>query len=171
MIKLIKPDKNYLQSYIDAFLEYKKYNITNYNFSNPLEYDIFEKFERYEFERDIPKDHVGSLYCWLVDDEKEMFIGEINIRYRLNDNLLKRGGNIGYGVRKDQWGKGYGTLMLDKALAKAKELGLERVLITCDDNNIASARVMEKNGFVLEDKIENIIDCKKITTRRYWKTI
>ena len=92
MIKLIKPDKNYLQSYTDAFLEYKKYNITNYNFSNPLEYDIFEKFERYEFERDIPKDHVGSLYCWLVDDEKGMFIGEINIRYRLNDNLLKRGG-------------------------------------------------------------------------------
>ena len=53
------------------------------------------------------------------------------------------------------------------ALEKAKDLGLEQVLITCDDQNLASSRVMEKNGCVLRDKIENIIDEKRILTRRY----
>ena len=63
--------------------------------------------------------------------------------------------------------------MLQLALEIAKEMNLSRVLITCNDNNIASARVMEKNGFVLEDKVlvYSEEDGKEILTRRYWKTI
>ena len=55
--------------------------------------------------------------------------------------------------------------------ATAKKLGLSRVLLTCNDTNLASARVMEKNGFVLADKIENNFDGETLITRRYWKTI
>ena len=58
--------------------------------------------------------------------------------------------------------------MLALALKKAKQLKLEKVLITCDDTNPASARVIEKNGGVLENKVTNIIDDKPIVTRRYW---
>ena len=59
------------------------------------------------------------------------------------------------------------------ALKIAKEMNLSRVLITCNDDNIASAHVMEKNGFVLEDKVLVFSeeDGKEILTRRYWKTI
>ena len=80
---------------------------------------------------------------------------------------MRYAGHIGYGVRCSEWNKGYGTLMLKLALEKAKEMGLSKVLLTCDDDNPASAKVMEKNGAVLQDKIENIIDGKKIITRRY----
>lgn len=61
--------------------------------------------------------------------------------------------------------------MLELALVEAKKIGLTKVLITCDDNNVGSARVMEKNGFLLADKIENNFDGESFVTRRYWKSI
>ena len=93
------------------------------------------------------------------------------IRHRLNDALARRGGHIGYGVRYSEWNRGYGTQMLTLALEKAKEMRISPVLITCNDDNLASARVMEKNGFVLRDKIIVTNDGKDFLTRRYWKTI
>lgn len=64
---------------------------------------------------------------------------------------------------------GAGTLMLKLALKYAEnELGLEKVLITCDDDNLGSARVIEKNGGVLQDRIQNVIDGKDVIMRRYW---
>ena len=84
---------------------------------------------------------------------------------------MQRGGHIGYGVRYSEWNKGYGTRMLALALERAKALGLSRVLITCNDDNLASARVMEKNGFTLEDTIPVTRDGETILTWRYWKTI
>ena len=70
------------------------------------------------------------------------------------------------------WNKGYGTLMLKEALRYSNEvLGLNKVLITCNDDNIGSARVIEKNGGVLLDKIINHIDGVDRLTRRYWITI
>lgn len=89
----------------------------------------------------------------------------------MNDALLQRGGHIGYGVRYSEWNRGYGTKMLALALEKAKELHISSVLITCNDDNIASARVMEKNGFVLKDKTVVSEDGSDLLTRRYWKTI
>ena len=61
--------------------------------------------------------------------------------------------------------------MLRLGLEKAKELGISKVLITCDDDNYASARVMENNGLTLQDKVTNTIDGRTITTRRYTKTL
>lgn len=171
MIKLIEPNKRYLKSYIEAYEEYKDNNVSSYTFKDAARDDIFEKFDNYKNERNLPANRVGAHYYWLVDDEKDNFIGEVTIRHRLNDVLEKYGGHIGYAVRYCEWNKGYGTLMLKSALEETKKLGLSKVLITCDDDNIASARVMEKNGFVLADKIENNIDGEDIITRRYWKTI
>ena len=70
---------------------------------------------------DLPENRVGQTNYWLVDDEKGYFIGEVGIRHKLNDALLKRGGHIGYGIRYSEWNKGYGTKMLELALEKAKE--------------------------------------------------
>ena len=87
-----------------------------------------------------------------MDDERDYFIGEVSIRHRINSSLERYGGHIGYGVRYGEWNKGYGTLMLKYALEKAFELGLDKILITCNDDNTGSYRVMEKNGFKLRDK-------------------
>ena len=171
MLKLIEPSPAYLPSYKEAIEEYALHGVTAYPFNDPADCDIFEKFENYRYERNLKPNRVGADYYWLVDEEKQRFIGEISVRHRLTEDLRRYGGHIGYGVRVSEWSKGCGTLMLKLALEKAKALGLREILITCDDDNVASARVMEHNGFVLHDKVENQIDGKTILTRRYWKTI
>lgn len=171
MIKLVEPHKKYLKSYAEACKEYQDYNVSDYHYSDPAVIDVLAKFANYRNETDLPTGMVGSHYFWLVDDEKDYFIGEIAIRHRLNAALERLGGHIGYGIRPAQWNKGYGTLMLKLALIEAKKLGITKILITCNDKNCASARVMEKNGFVLADKIPNSRNGKDFITRRYWKTI
>lgn len=171
MLKLIRPCSLYLESYQTAFEEYETHGVNTYSFSNTKDCNIFEKFENYRLERNLKPNRVGADYYWLVDDEKECFIGEICIRHQLTDQLERYGGHIGYGVRRSKWKKGYGTLMLKLALEKAKDMGITEILITCDDDNPASAKVMENNGMILQDKVQNIIDGKKVITRRYWKNL
>jgi predicted acetyltransferase len=88
----------------------------------------------------------------------------IDVRHRLNDYLLKFGGHIGYSVRKSERQKGYATEMLALTLKECIKLNIKRVLITCDKDNIASAKTVVNNGGVLENEIpeENGI------TQRYW---
>lgn len=167
MITLVVPSEKYLESYMEAYDAYMAMGGGSYGMTDAREVDIFEKYDNYRLERNLKPDRVGSDTYWLVDDEKDSFIGEVHIRHRLNDTLRLRGGHIGYVIRCDKWGKGYGSLMLKLALEKAKRRGLAKVLITCNDENIASARVMEHNGCVLEDKVE--VD--GILIRRYWKTL
>lgn len=168
MIKLVIPEKKYLQSYKDAYAEYIAMGVSTYGMTDADSVDIFEKYDNYRHERNLKPDRVGSDYYWLVDDEKTFFIGEITIRHRLNDALLIRGGHIGYVVRCSQWGKGYGTLMLNLAMEKARKLGLKRVLITCDEKNIASARVMEKNGC---QYTETVTCDDGSRSKHYWKDL
>ena len=171
MIKLVIPNAEYLPSYIEAYKEYLENGVSTYSFTDTSSCDVLAKFDRYRNERCLPPDRVGEDKFWLVDDESSYFIGEIAIRHRLNAALLERGGHIGYGVRYSEWNRGYGTKMLSLALEKAKEMQLSRVLITCNDDNLASARVIEKNGFVLENIIIVTRDGKNLPTRRYWKEI
>ena len=173
MIGLIVPNEKYLRSYTEAYTEYIEHDVLTYSFTDQFSCDIFEKFDNYRNERNLRTDRVGSDCYWLVDDERTRFIGEIQIRHRLNDALLQCGGHIGYGVRYSEWGLGYGTRMLALALDKAKEMHISPVLITCNDDNHASAKVIEKNGFTLENKVMALDphDGKERLIRRYWKTI
>ena len=158
MVRLVEPSKQYIESYTQAFEEYEEHNIHSYGLSDATNLDILKKFDDYRNERNLKPGRVGAHFFWLVDDEKDYFIGEISIRHRLNEVLERYGGHIGYGVRFSEWNKGFGTLMLELSLMEAKKIGLSKILITCDDDNVGSARVMEKNGFVLGDKIENNFD-------------
>ncbi|GAA0116635.1 GNAT family N-acetyltransferase [Clostridium senegalense] len=158
MIKLIEANEKYLKSYIEAYDEYEDNHVTTYAFNDARSYDIFVKYDNYKNERNLKPNRVGASYFWLVDDEKDLFIGEISIRHNLTDALLQYGGHIGYGIRYSEWNKGYGTFMLKLALEKAKEMDISRILITCDDDNYASAKIMENNDMVLQDKVENLID-------------
>lgn len=167
MIVLREPEEKYLKSYLEAYDEYAAQEISTYGMTDARSVDIFEKYDNYRHGRNLKPDRVGSDYYWLVDQERNYFIGEICIRHRLNDALRLRGGHIGYVIRYGEWGKGYGTLMLKLALEKAQARGLSKVLITCDDTNIASSRVMEHNGCVLEDKVV----VEGVLNRRYWKTL
>lgn len=73
-------------------------------------------------------------------------IGSIQLRHHLTEELAKYGGHVGYGIRPLERGKGYGTAQLALILAKAKELNLSRIMISCYKDNHASAKVILKNG-------------------------
>jgi predicted acetyltransferase len=107
-------------------------------------------------------DRVHATYWWIV--EGETYLGAITLRHRLNDFLLRAGGHIGYGVRPSVRGQGIATWALAEVLRRARSRGLGRVLVTCQDSNVASARTIERNGGVLEDVRETDFGL----TRRYW---
>lgn len=166
-MELQLPDKKYYQSYMDAINEYQNHNVTTYDFWDINNGDIFQQIQDFREGRSLPPGYVKCTYLWLIDAGE--FVGEVSIRHSLTDALLRFGGNIGYGVRYSKWNQGIGTLMLSKALNYAKEkIGLCKVLITCNDDNYGSARVIEKNGGLLQDKITNTIDGADRITRRYW---
>lgn len=93
----------------------------------------------------VPKTHL-----WAVAGEH--FVGRISIHHELNDALRVEGGHIGYDTVPSFRGRGIATEMLRQALPVARALGLSEVLLTCDDTNAASIRVIEKNGGVLREK-------------------
>lgn len=99
-----------------------------------------------ESRENIDAGWVPSTTYWLTDGE-ELF-GAANIRHELNEQLVNFGGHIGYGIKPSARGQGFATKQLALALEKAKELGIERALITCDRENVASRQVILNNGGV-----------------------
>ena len=88
-----------------------------------------------------------TVLWWAAGGE---YLGRINIRHRLNEGLLVRGGHIGYEVRPSARGRGHATAMLAAALPLAAALGIDPAHVDCDADNVASRRVIEKNGGRLE---------------------
>jgi predicted acetyltransferase len=93
-------------------------------------------------------------------------VGTSRLRPELNASLLEEGGNIGYDVRPSSRRLGYGTEILRLMLDVARQSGLSKLLLTCDDDNIGSAKIIEKNGGRLEDR--RYLEDKRKTVRRYW---
>jgi predicted acetyltransferase len=102
--------------------------------------------------------HVPCTTLWWVDGQD--YLGRIAIRHELNDFLLDVGGHIGYDVRPTRRREGHATAMLQHALPWALGLGIDPALVTCDDDNVGSVRVIEAAGGVLEDV--------RGVKRRYW---
>ncbi|MET8507742.1 GNAT family N-acetyltransferase [Streptomyces sp. NPDC004787] len=118
--------------------------------------------EQSDRSRPLPPGRVHSTHWWIVEDDT--YLGAIDLRHELNDFLLRSGGHIGYSVRPSARRRGLARRALRTVLGEARALGLDRVLITCDDTNIASARTIESNGGVLED----VRETERGRKRRYW---
>ena len=121
------------------------------------------RVERQRLGRDIAPGRVPSTF--LVAEVGGDIVGRVSIRHELNDRLAAVGGHIGYAVRPAYRRRGYAKSMLRQSLELAKGLELRRVLITCDDDNVASARLIESCGGLLEDVIT---PDGSPPTRRYW---
>ena len=111
-----------------------------------------------------PNNFVTSTQFITIHKPTGRVIGAINIRHFLNDILLKHGGHIGYSIRPSAQRQGFGDLQLQLALKFCKEIGLEKVLITCKTSNTASQKTILKNGGVLE----NILNVDGENFYRFW---
>ncbi|WP_018154924.1 GNAT family N-acetyltransferase [Demetria terragena] len=101
---------------------------------------------------DPPEGWVPATMFWIIDDaQPQQVLGSLSFRHELNDFLREEGGHIGYGVRPSARGRGVATAALEAALAYAPSLGLDRVLVTCDEDNEPSRKTIERCGGVLED--------------------
>ncbi len=170
-IQLIEPCRAYLPSYIGAHDEMVAAGVTTYRFDDARRFDVLGKFAKLRAAKNLTPHQVGADYYWLVDADAMRFLGEISIRHHLTPPLQRIGGHVGYAIRPSEQNKGYGTRMLALALPMALKRGIRRILITCEEENIASARVMEKNGFTLENRVICMIGGESKQIRRYWKTI
>ncbi len=157
-MKLIKLDKSYQRQLTEMLDEWTSYN-KQYN-TNHSPYAIFKNdyhdFDYYLDNLDItnPKEgFVPDSTYFLYDEERDIFIGAANIRHYLNKGLLETGGHIGDGIRPSERKKGYGTLILKLALEKCKELGIDRVLVTCLKSNIGSAKCIQNNHGIKENEV------------------
>lgn len=92
---------------------------------------------------------VASTFFVIRKSDRKM-IGMVDIRHSLNDFLASYGGHIGYGVRPSERKKGYGTQILQMALTYARGLGLSRVMLACNQDNIASRKIIQTCGGVKE---------------------
>ena len=112
----------------------------------------------------VTSDRVPMSDFWLIDGDE--YAGRLSLRHELNQALLLWGGHIGYQIRPSKRRHGYGKEILRLGLVKAKERGLSHVLVTCDEDNIGSRKIIEYNG----GQLENIIEVKDSPVRkmRYW---
>ena len=162
MPQLITPDVRLKDSFLSAMAEFADEGRTgdNSGIGSDLEqwtgrWESDEGIAAYVAEKVAECDGVRSddwVLCtnlWWVDGDE--YVGRMSIRHELNYWLREVGGHIGYDVRRSRRREGHATAMLAAALEIAGELGIDRALITCDDDNIGSRLVIERNGGVLED--------------------
>ncbi|OGJ49965.1 hypothetical protein A2483_01565 [Candidatus Peregrinibacteria bacterium RIFOXYC2_FULL_33_13] len=147
-MKLIKPTLKFKNSFIKAVMEYQK---EGYRYIDLNVYELKNDFPSYlkslanhEKGINLINYQVPQITFWLVKNTE--FIGSTRIRLKLNDRYHKQGGNIGYDIRPSERKKGYGNNLLRLALKKAKKTGLKKALLTCQKDNIASQKIIERNG-------------------------
>ncbi len=154
-IRIIEPYVNLKNEYLGMISEWKESGEELIPWSLNLENRDFnllvEKLNGYSKGIGLPDGFVECSTFWLIN-ENNRILGAIDIRHRLNDYLLFRGGHIGYGIRPSERRKGYASSMLSFALKECKTVGLSKVLITCSKSNSGSARTIIKNGGILESE-------------------
>jgi predicted acetyltransferase len=164
-LALVEPDAEYAPAFIEMAEDFQTAGESRYEPDLPLLHRNFptylERLGRNSRGENLPPGYVTANEFWLLERDAGQILGVIRLRHRLTPYLEERGGHIGYAIRPAARRKGYGTRMLallldrlrDPAWQRARGLDLRRVLITCNAENIGSARIIEANGGVLENRV------------------
>ena len=165
-LKLVKLSEEYRHQLFEMMDEW-----INSSDTSETPYAIFKNdyhdFEHYLNNLEIKEPIDGKVpdsTFFALDVERNIFVGAINIRHYLNEKLLLNGGHIGDGIRPSERRKGFATEMIALGLEECKKLGIDRVLMVCDKDNIGSKKSIINNGGILENEIE--ID--GTIEQRYW---
>jgi predicted acetyltransferase len=180
MPELIRPSRIVQQSYLQAAREFIADGTPRYaalslvgpapdfldvrftvdQLADPVEFDRFTELIAHQADPAVPirPDLVHATTLWWA--EERIYLGRLSIRHTLNRSLRTLGGHIGYSVRPSARRRGHATAMLKAGLPFAHRLGIDPALVTCDDDNVASRKVIEASGGVPDEPYENKL--------RYW---
>lgn len=172
-LRLIEPDAAYEREFLAMAQENANADNGTYAQSyRALIPRVHADFARYvrelknqESGLDLPPGYVPQSTYWLLRSSDNEILGVSRLRHRLTPLLENSGGHIGYDIRATERQKGYGTRLLALTLEQARRIGLERALVTCLVTNVASARIIEKNGGMLQNIVIGHGDRE---FKRYW---
>lgn len=161
-IELVKLDIKYKDKIKDMLDEWINFKSENKDELTP--YAIFKNdyndFNYYLNKLEVKKRNtklVRDSTFFALDNDKNIFVGAINIRHNLNEYLLNYGGHIGIGVRPSYRKKGYAKEIIKLGLMECKKLGIFKVLMTCNKNNIASRNTILSNNGILENEVKKMM--------------
>ncbi len=174
MVELIKRCPEYVVGYKEYCQELYDNHVTYFRPADPKHIDdewFFRTKSWYDRkEQGLVEGQPVSFHYWAIDSGK--FIGEFQLRTEFPEKVMLDIGSIGYAVRVSEQGKGYGKAILRLGLELAKQHGMEKVLLTINDENKASIHVCEALGGIWKDTIEAYNDAEgQHLLRRYWITI
>jgi predicted acetyltransferase len=126
-------------------------DFTRESIEDPDGFAAMVAFHRRQRDPDAPRPraYVAATELWMVEGDE--VVGRISVRHELNEVLAAWGGHIGYAVRPSARRRGHATAALAAAVERCRETGVERVLVTCDLDNVASRRTIEGAGGRYED--------------------
>ena len=156
---LIKPNKEYQEKIVAMLDEWSEYNATHVTDLSPRaifhDYHNYDEYLAYfeQAEKNPKPGYVPSTTYFALDKERDVIVGAISIRHYLNEDLLQSGGHIGDGIRPSERRKGYATEMISLALDKCVELGIDKVMMSCNDYNVGSRKSIINNGGIYEKTI------------------
>lgn len=164
-LKLVKAEKKYQRQITEMLEEWyaSGEKIVPYAIRR-LDYHNFEYYCEHLEVKDAKEGLVPDSTFFCMDEERDIMVGAVNIRHYLNEALLLNGGHIGDGVRPSERRKGIGTKMIGLALLECRKLGLDKVLMVCNKDNIGSAKSIMNNGGVLENEV--LVD--GVVEKRFW---
>ncbi|MGO2683534.1 MAG: GNAT family N-acetyltransferase [Microbacterium sp.] len=171
-IELTRPTADLFDSWAAAVTEFGGIHIDGSGMTSPTTGDrasfdelVTRAAQLADTSKPAPGGRVHNDLYWITDDDE--VVGFVSVRHELNEWLRQFGGHIGYSVRPTRRRQGYAHAGLALALARTRELGLERILITCDDDNPGSYRTIEAAGGVLQDVVD-ATEQGHPRLRRYW---
>ncbi|WP_413374906.1 GNAT family N-acetyltransferase [Alkalihalobacillus sp. 1P02AB] len=167
-VKLIKANKEWLGPYQEFYDEWFKSGEKMVPWviresSNDAE-AMFSFLQKQETGVGLSASQVKNTTYWLINEEEEV-VGAVNIRHTLNSFLFEQGGHIGYGIRPSARQKGYATQILALALQESNKLGIKKVLVCCDEDNLASYKTIVKNGGMID---EDFVTDDGEVIKRFW---
>jgi predicted acetyltransferase len=171
MIFLSEPAPQYKDSFLEGLREFQEEGrMLNYD-SQRIQKDFNSFLRHIQIQKDrnkISPHLVPTTEYWLIegDGHSGIYLGTFSLRHELNDMFMRVGGHIGYQIRPSQRLRGYGKELLRLGLQKANQFGFTRVLVTCDETNISSQKVIEYNGGQFENRI--CVEGSSEQKLRYW---
>ena len=165
IVRLAEEHCEALKSFVSEFSEAGEAQIPAYFAADSWSiHHTVRVFSAWEHGEELANGWVPSTTLFLVDGQR--ILGVTNVRHRLTAALRREGGHVGYSVRPSERGKGYATILLRAAIQHAYGLGIHRLLVTCRESNLASARVIEKCGGVPSEPSVSSSESQAI--KRFW---